>query len=328
MFVIISLFPLVFAYMLDMILGDPRWLYHPVRVIGKEISGLEKLLRRIFPATPKGERHAGMVLAAVLPLASCLIMLAVMVICYHVNPWLAFIVDTFACFQLMANRSLRVESMAVYRCLNSNDLPKARKMVGRIVGRDTDCLDESGVARAAVETVAENTSDGIIAPMLFMAFGASPLAYFYKTINTLDSMVGYKNDRYLNFGRASAKLDDFVNYLPARLSARLMISAAKNIQADADSAKHIYLRDRSNHSSPNSAHTEAVCAGALGIQLGGDSVYFGKVVHKPTIGDATRPIEKEDIIRANRLSSMTASSCLILCCFIRAAVIGLAALLF
>ena len=210
------------------------------------------------------------------------------------------------CYQLLATKSLKTETMKVYDALKEGDLKKARYAVSMVVGRDTDVLDEIGVTKAAVETVAENTSDGIIAPLLFMMIGGPVLGYFYKAVNTMDSMVGYKNDKYLYFGRAAAKFDDVVNYIPARLSAILMIGAAGCCGMDAANGWRIYKRDRYNHSSPNSAHTEAVTAGALHIQLAGNAFYFGKLYEKPTLGDPDRPVEYEDIARANRLLYGTA----------------------
>jgi adenosylcobinamide-phosphate synthase len=202
--------------------------------------------------------------------------------------------------------------MKVYDALQEGDLEKSRYAVSMVVGRDTAVLDDIGVTKAAVETVAENTSDGIIAPLLYMVIGGAPLGFFYKAVNTMDSMVGYKNDRYLYFGRAAAKFDDVVNYIPARLSAILMTVAAGICGMDAKNAWRIYKRDRYNHSSPNSAHTEAVTAGALHVQLAGNAYYFGKLYEKPTLGDADRPVEYEDIRRANQLLYGTAILALII----------------
>ena len=205
------------------------------------------------------------------------------------------------CYQLFAVRALKDESMKVYRALKKPDLSEARQAVSMIVGRDTDRLDEAGVTKAAVETVAENTSDGIIAPMLYMAVGGPVLGWIYKAVNTMDSMVGSKNETYLYFGRCAAKLDDLVNFIPARISAVMMMLACIPCRFDRRGAARIFRRDRLNHASPNSAQTEAVMAGALGVQLAGDAWYFGKRYKKKTIGDAGRPVEPEDIPRANRL---------------------------
>ena len=227
---------------------------------------------------------------------------------YLLHPYLGVAVETIMTYQILAVKCLKVESMKVYQSLTKEGIEEARKAVAMIVGRDTAVLDGTGVAKAAIETVAENSSDGVIAPMLYTALGGPVLGFLYKAVNTMDSMIGYKNEKYLNFGRTAAKLDDVCNYLPSRISAYLMIAAAYLGGSDfsGKGAYRIYKRDRRNHASPNSAQTESVCAGALGIQLAGDAVYFGKVVKKPHIGDDTRPVEYEDIRRANRLMYLTA----------------------
>ena len=227
-----------------------------------------------------------------------------------INNYLGLAIESFMCYQILATKGLKTESMKVYKKLAEEDLEGARYAVSMIVGRDTKALDEAGVAKAAVETVAENTSDGIIAPMIFMAIGGAPLGFFYKAINTLDSMIGYKNDKYLNFGRFAAKLDDIANYIPARISAYLMIFASFILGFNYKGAFNIYSRDKYNHASPNSAHTESVCAGALNIQLAGNAYYFGKLYEKPTIGDDLRPINYDDIKKANKLLYATAFICL------------------
>ena len=221
-------------------------------------------------------------------------------------------------YQILATKCLQVESMKVYQELKKGDIAASRKVVSMIVGRDTECLDETGVAKAAIETVAENTSDGVIAPMICTAIGGPILGFFYKAVNTMDSMVGYKNDRYLYFGRTAAKLDDIVNYIPARISALLMVISCFfcGKEFDGKRAWYIFKRDRYNHASPNSAQTEAVCAGALGIRLAGNASYFGKIVEKPYIGDAERAVETEDIKRANRLLYATAVLCEAICLFV------------
>ena len=218
-------------------------------------------------------------------------------------------------YQILAAKCLKTESMNVYHCLKHESLEASRRAVSMIVGRDTNVLDEIGVAKAAIETVAENTSDGVIAPMLYTAIGGPVLGLLYKAVNTMDSMVGYKNERYLYFGRAAAKLDDVANYIPARLSAYMMILAAYCGGKDYSGrqAFAIWKRDNRKHASPNSAQTEAACAGALGIRLAGDACYFGKILKKPYIGDALRPVEFEDIRRANHLMYGTAWICQILC---------------
>lgn len=305
-----SFWALLFGFLLDLCLGDPHWLPHPIRLIGWLIAKLEIVFRNWFAKTPQGEQKAGVCFTLVVIVLVTGLSVLVLWLSLCISIWLYLMVETIMCYQILATKSLKVESMKVYDRLKANDLEGARYMVSMIVGRDTQNLTEEGVAKAAVETVAENTSDGIIAPLLFMMIGGAPLGFFYKAINTMDSMVGYRNDRYLYFGRFAAKLDDVANYLPARIAAYLMIVAAKLTRMDPNKAYYIYQRDKKNHASPNSAHTEAVCAGALHIQLAGDAYYFGKLCQKQTIGDYDRPIEFEDIVRANRL--LYVSACLML----------------
>ena len=297
----ISLVALVMGYILDLIFGDPYWMPHPVRFIGNLISILEKVIRRFMPKTKRGEYIGGIILTVMVVSISMVIPLVIILMAKSINTYLALTVETFMCYQILATKSLKVESMKVYDELAKNDLPSARKAVSMIVGRDTKDLTFSGVAKAAVETVAENTSDGIIAPMIFIAISGAPMGFFYKAINTMDSMVGYKNEKYMNFGRFAAKLDDVVNYLPARISAYQMILSSFFLRYDYKNAFKIYKRDRYNHESPNSAQTESVCAGALDVQLAGNAYYFGKLYEKPTIGDDIREINYDDIKKANRL---------------------------
>lgn len=312
--------PLAAGFLLDLILGDPAFLPHPIRLIGRGIEKGERLLRSVFSAAPKGQLAAGTALGLGIPLLCFGISFAVLFFAYRLNLWLGLAIETVMCWQLLAVKSLKTESMKVCAELKRGSLEGARQKVSRIVGRDTDRLSEEQVAKAAVETVAENTSDGTAAPLLFMAVGGAPLGFFYKGINTLDSMVGYKNDAYLFFGRFSAKLDDAVNFVPARISALLMIGAGALLGMDWKNAWRIFRRDRLNHASPNSAQTEAVCAGALRIQLAGDAYYFGKRYPKKTIGDALREIRYEDIAAANRLLYGTAALCLVVCLGLRAAI--------
>lgn len=306
------------GFALDMVLGDPKGWPHPVRLIGKQIEFEEKLVRTYVidevdnagAAWPldraQTERLCGVALAADVALLAPIATWGLLKLCNRFSPLAGLAVESILCYQLLATRSLRDESMAVYDALVQEDIAGARAACAMIVGRDTDVLDEEGVARAAVETVAENTSDGVVAPLLFMGLGGAPAAMFYKAVNTLDSMVGYKNERYRNLGWAAAKLDDMLNIVPARVSGALMCLAAPFAGLDGQRAFDIFKRDRYSHTSPNSAHTEAACAGALGVQLGGANTYGGEVVDKPFIGDATRPLEAEDIVRANRLMYATA----------------------
>ena len=289
------------GFVLDAIFGDPAWLPHPVVLMGKAITALEKRLRAQFPQTPQGELCSGAVLAAVLPVGTFLITALVCRLAAALHPLAGLAVQLFWCAQALAARGLVQESRNVYKELAKGDLPAARRAVARIVGRDTENLTAEGVTKAAVETVAENASDGVIAPLFYMLIGGAPLALTYKAINTMDSMLGYKNEKYLYFGRAAAKLDDVANYIPSRLAALLWVAAAAFTGNDAKGAWRIWRRDRRNHASPNSAQTESACAGALGVQLAGPAYYFGEYYAKPTIGDPLRPIEPADILRANRM---------------------------
>ena len=289
------------GFVLDTLFGDPPWLPHPVVLMGKAISTLEKRLRARLPQTPQGELLGGAVVAFTLPVGTFLLTSLVCLGAAKLSPWLGLAVQMFWCGQALAAKGLAQESTNVYRALIKPDLPAARKAVSRIVGRDTQNLTLEGVTKAAVETVAENASDGVIAPLLYMLLGGAPLALTYKAINTMDSMLGYKNEKYLYFGRAAAKLDDAANYLPSRLAGLLWCAAAALTGNSPKGAWRIWRRDRRNHASPNSAQTESACAGALGVQLAGPAYYFGEYYAKPTIGDPLRPIEPEDIRRANRM---------------------------
>ena len=289
------------GFILDLIFGDPRWLYHPVCLIGKLISSFEKGIRKVFPKTEKGELAGGLVEVILICVITLLVPAFVLYFLYIHLPALGVLLETFWCYQLLATRSLRDESMKVYDALKKGTIEDARHAVSMIVGRDTAELTKEGVTKAAVETVAENTSDGVIAPMIYMAIGGVPLMFLYKGINTMDSMLGYKNDKYLYFGRCAARLDDVANYIPARISGWLMALSTVFVGMDTKNAVKIYRRDRRNHASPNSAQTEAAMAGALDVQLAGNAYYFGKLYEKPTIGDPIRPVEIEDIPRANKL---------------------------
>ena len=289
------------GFVLDTLFGDPPWLPHPVVLMGKAISALEKRLRARMPQTPQGELLGGAVVAFTLPMGTFLLTSLVCLGAAKLSPWLGLAVQMFWCGQALAAKGLAQESTNVYRALIKPDLPAARKAVSRIVGRDTQNLTLEGVTKAAVETVAENASDGVIAPLLYMLLGGAPLALTYKAINTMDSMLGYKNEKYLYFGRAAAKLDDAANYLPSRLAGLLWCAAAALTGNSPKGAWRIWRRDRRCHASPNSAQTESACAGALGVQLAGPAYYFGEYYAKPTIGDPLRPIEPEDIRRANRM---------------------------
>ena len=295
------LFSALLGFGLDLLLGDPAWMPHPVVWMGRCISALEKGLRALFPETPRGELAAGALLAGILPLSTLAISAGALWLGGLIHPGVRLALEVLWCWQALALRGLRDESMGVYRALTRGTLAQARTDVGRIVGRDTAALDRAGVTRAAVETVAENFSDGVTAPLFYMLLGGAPLALCYKAVNTMDSMVGYRNHRYLYFGRAAARLDDGANFLPARLSALLLIASAPFAGQNTRGAWRIWRRDRRKHASPNSAQTESAMAGALGVQLAGPAFYFGVRQDKPYLGDPVRPIVPEDIPAANRM---------------------------
>lgn len=304
---------LTIGFILDLIFGDPYWMPHPVCLIGTLINRGEAIIRNALPKNQKAELAGGVLLVILVVFLSTILPFGILWAAGKIHILLRIAIESFMCYQILSVKSLKTESMKVYTELKRQDLAGARKMVARIVGRDTQNLTMEQVTKAAVETVAENTSDGTVAPMFFMALGGAPLGFFYKAVNTMDSMIGYKNDRHLYFGRFAAKLDDVLNFFPARISAILMILAAFFLRMDYRNAWMIFRRDRYNHASPNSAQTESVCAGALDIQLAGDAYYFGKLYLKKTIGDPLRPILAEDISAANQLLYGTAYLTLILC---------------
>ncbi len=307
------------GFLLDLLFGDPEFLtpVHPVVLIGRTISRLEKVLRARFPKTERGSFAAGLTMALILVFGTVLLSFGILRLLGKIHPALALAAETLWCWQALAAKDLRVEALRVYDALTEGTLEQARTAVARIVGRGTGSLDEAGVTRAAVETVAENFSDGVVAPMLFMILGGAPLALGYKAINTMDSMVGYRNERYRDFGKAPARIDDAANYIPSRLAALLLIAAAALCGGDAGQAARIWRRDRRKHLSPNAAQCEAVMAGALGVRLCGPASYFGVLHDKPYIGDDNRPVEPEDIRRACRMERAGSLVCLGLLALIR-----------
>ncbi len=304
------------GFLLDLIWGDPHSLPHPVRWIGKLISMLErKLLPEVSDQDPfslsrnrAAEKSAGGRLVVCVVAMTAIVTCAVVITSYRIHFMCGIVVEAIMTCYSLAAASLYRESMKVYHALKSGSLEAARQAVSMIVGRDTEVLDEEGVTKATVETVAENYSDGVFAPMFYAAIGGPVLGFVYKAINTMDSMIGYRNDRYMWFGAPASRLDDIANWIPSRISAFLLIaaSAVSGEKYSAARAFQTWKRDRHHHKSPNAAQTESVMAGSLGVQLAGDAQYFGKTVHKQTIGEPFRPIEKEDIKRANHLM-MTAS---------------------
>ena len=326
------IFAFIAGFVLDLLIGDPHFIPHPVRLIGSLISFCDKRLNCDAGYNISEKKlnltkyKRGMLLAFTVIFATFAMSVIIIVAAYSINLYAGVIAEAVMTWQILATKCLRVEGMRVYDALRTDGIDAGRRAVSMIVGRDTSVLDAAGVTRAAVETIAENTSDGVIAPMLYTAIGGPVLGFVYKAVNTMDSMLGYKNDKYMYFGRFAAKLDDVVNFIPARISAYLMIAAAfiGGRQFDGKNAYRIFKRDRFNHASPNSAQTESVCAGALRVQLAGDAVYFGKLVKKKYIGDGLREIEYEDIKRANRLMYITA----FLCELLSVAVMSLVLILF
>ena len=308
---------LLIGFIIDCLVGDPHWLPHPVVLIGRLIAWLERVLRRLLPKTAAGERTAGGLIWLVTAALSGLVPWGILRVCGLISPWLTLGVQSIMCWQIIAPRALRDESMKVYRALKTGTLQDARRAVSMIVGRDTEQLDAAAVTRAAVETVAENASDGVIAPLLFLALGGAPLGFLYKAVNTMDSMLGYVEPPYKNVGYIPARMDDLFNFLPARLCAMLMLAAGGLLGMDVKNGWKIFRRDRYNHASPNSAQTESVCAGLLGLRLAGDASYHGVLHHKKFIGDPLREITPQDIPQSCRLMYATTVLMLLLCTLTR-----------
>ena len=327
---IYRLLAILIGFILDLLLGDPQWKYHPIRLIGSLIASLERILRRGFAKQKTAEIIAGVIEVLVVTIISTVLPLGILILAYWIHPIVGMILESIGCYFVLALKSLRDESMKVYQCLEQDgqepnnlelddqepnnleldnkeldNLEEARKAVSMIVGRDTQNLTKEGITKATVETVAENVSDGVIAPLFYLYLGGAALGFLYKSVNTLDSMIGYKNEKYLYFGRFSAKLDDIFNYIPARLAGILMVGAAGLSGMNMKQSFRIFLRDRKKHASPNSAHTEAACAGALQIELAGDAYYFGTLYQKDTIGNPIVEITKQAIKEVNRLSYVT-----------------------
>lgn len=298
---------LIMALILDLVFGDPHNWFHPVMAMGRAIEWLEKLLRSVLKIKDGREedkikkRIAGGILVIVMCVFFTMIPLIIQKICHQFSDNIAWAVEAFLAYQMLAMKQLKVESMKVYKALQKKDIKAAREAVSMIVGRDTKKLNEKGIVRAAVETVAENASDGVVAPLLFMMVFGVVGGWFYKAVNTMDSMIGYKNDRYIYFGTAAARLDDILNFIPARITALFMVVASIFLNLNWKNAIKIWRRDASKSTSPNSGQTEAVIAGALGVKLLGDAWYFGKLVKKPEIGDQLREVEVSDIEMTNRV---------------------------
>ncbi|MCR5734308.1 MAG: adenosylcobinamide-phosphate synthase CbiB [Lachnospiraceae bacterium] len=320
---ILHLIALISGYLLDLLIGDPHWIWHPVSLIGRLITFLEKKLLNITSNNRNNRKELknGLFTCFTVCIITVMSTVTILILSYMLNRYFGAAIEAIMTCYILAAKSLYNESMKVFNDIENDDEEKARYDLSMIVGRDTDRLDKNAMIRATVETVAENTSDGVIAPLLYTAIAGPVGGMLYKAINTMDSMIGYNNDRYRYFGRAAARLDDIVNFIPSRLSAILLIAASAILALfddvyDPGACLRIWRRDRLNHKSPNSAQTESACAGALRIKLGGDSYYGGVLVNKPYIGDNNKNIENEDIKRANRLMFGTEAILIIIIVYI------------
>lgn len=299
---------IIIGFIIDFFVGDPHAVPHPVVAIGKLISFLDKKLR--LGNGDKRDILRGIWTVLIVIAVSTAVPAFILFIMWKIHPAVYLIVSSIMCAQILAARELVRECNAVEKALEKGDTEAARKAVSYVVGRDTDALDKEGICRAAVETIAENGSDGVIAPLFWMFLFGAPGGFFYKAVNTMDSMLGYRNDKYLYFGRAAAKTDDILNFIPSRISAFLMIASCPLCHLDGKNALKIFRRDRFKHTSPNAAQTESVFAGALNVRLNGPAVYGGILHDKEYLGDDVRPIESTDIKRAGQL--MYAASTLML----------------
>lgn len=304
------------GFALDALLGDPKWFPHPVCAVGKLISCMEKLLRRLFPPRKGAMIFAGVVFWIVVCGVSFAVPFLVLRFLARINFWLGFAANSILCWLIFARKSLSEAGQHVYRAVKES-VEEGRKAVAWYVGRVTAALSEEGVIKAAVETIAENLTDGVVSPLIYMLIGGAPLGMLYKAVNTLDSMVGYHNEKYEYLGKFSAKMDDIFNFIPARLSALCIIAGAGMLRLDNRSALRIYRRDRNLHKSPNAGQTESACAGALHIQLGGDASYFGKTVRKAAFGDPLRRVNRTDILATIDLMNAASVLALALCCAVR-----------
>lgn len=312
---------ILLGFILDTIIGDPYKLPHPIRWIGSFISILEKLCRKIAKSNTM-LMILGAILVFIVVFVSGGVTLLVLKLASF-NKYAYLIVSSVICYYMLAGKSLKTESMKVYKAFENNDTEGARKAVSMIVGRDTQSLTKEGIIKAAVETVAENSSDGVVAPLIYMLIFGPVGGVVYKAVNTMDSMIGYVEEKYFYIGKFAAKLDDVLNYIPARISGILVIISAFILRYDYKNAFRIFKRDRRKHASPNSAQTESAMAGALGVQLAGDATYFGVVHKKPYIGDKKREIENEDIKRANDIMYTMTIICLVVGLVIRSVVMWL-----
>lgn len=298
---------IILGFLLDLIIGDPQNPIHPIRIIGVLCEKVEKIFRNILKGYLK---VAGLFTWIVVVSVVFIFNYLLIKVTYNISPILSMILGAVMIYFCISTKALKVEGLKVVKYVIKDDIEGARKQLSYIVGRDTQSLEKEAILKAVVETVAENMSDGVIAPLFYAGIGGAPLAFLYKAVNTMDSMFGYKNDKYIEFGYFPAKLDDVFNYIPARLSGYFIILVSFILGLDYKNSFKIYKRDKNNHSSPNSAHPEAAVAGALNVQLGGANYYFGKLVEKPTIGD---DIEKIDINKVNNTNSILYCSAILGC---------------
>ncbi len=289
---------LTIGYILDLIIGDPQNPIHPVRLIGSLCKNIEKLFRKLFKSSLKVAGGLTWIFSVAIVF---FINYIIVISSFNINRIFGIIISGIIIYFSISTKALKVEGLKVVSYILKDDIEGARKQLSYIVGRDTKSLDEKAILRAVVETVAENMSDGVVAPIFYAGLFGAPGAMVYKAINTMDSMFGYKNDKYKDFGFFPAKLDDVFNYIPARLTGLLIVFVSLLLNLNYKESFKIYLRDRNNHSSPNSAHPEAAVAGALGLRLGGANYYFGKLVKKPTIGDELKEIEVRDVYKTNNI---------------------------
>ncbi len=304
---------LVIGFLLDLLLGDPNFFLHPIRLMGRSISLTEKGIRAVLPKNGAGETAGGIIMVIIIIVFAGAVPTAVLFLLYRRDIILGTAAESIICYFMISARSLGKEGNKIYSSLLQKKINLAREQVSMIVGRDTERLDDEGITRAAVETIAENTCDGVVAPIIYMALGGAVAGCIYKAINTMDSMVGYKNEKYRRFGTAAAKLDDAANYFPSRIAAFLMILSSYMLGFDGKNAAYIHSRDKRKHESPNSAQTESVAAGALRIRLGGDAYYFGELHRKPYIGDDIKDIKYDNIKQTSRIMYLTAIICTAVC---------------
>jgi len=305
---------IILGYTMDLFIGDPYWLFHPVRWIGQLILLLEK--RLLKEESGNKQKFKGLLLLIIVSSLSFVIPFYLLRLAFKVHMLLGLFVEAFMIYQIFATKCLDVETKKVYKALKNGDITEARKAISYLVSRDTESMTDEDIIKASIETIAENLGDGVIAPMFFVVIGGAPLGWYYKSVNTLDSMVGYKNDKFNHYGYCSAKWDDVLNYVPARLTAIFILIAGLFLRLNLKNGIKMLKRDKHNHSSPNSAFPESAAAGLLDIQLGGKASYFGEVSMKPTMGDKNKTIHVEDLYKTKQLLYVTSGVGLfiLLCC--------------